>query len=104
MSNQQVGFRKMMYEDCERGVVVRITGMSDEFYNAATVIGLREPIRHEESHIILILARPYAYAAEHWDSKQPLMGCEVFDCCFNPESTDLEVYVNSKGELRTMKT
>lgn len=92
-----MSWRKILKEDCVRGTLVRIAGISDG-YNNATIISI------DNTHIKL--ARPYAYANEHYNSNNAMMGCEVFEVSISravSEDTDLEVY-QGKDCIRKMLT
>jgi len=99
-----VGWRKIRREDIRRGVIVRITRLSDTCYNGATIVGVDGEIAY--------LSRPYIYAHEHFDStKGGLTGVETFSVFLDSmcrEGTDIEVYesehYSNKGEVRSMLT
>lgn len=97
-------WRKIRQADCQRGVLVRLTNMSDAIYNGATIIAVTT-VGNTVPSTEITLARPYAYAHEHFDSKQPLIGCEVFSLSIKDGTfTDLEVYQARDGKLRMMST
>lgn len=117
------GWRKLKVEDCKTGVLVRIGNMTDTCYNGATILrveartalyfkdqgrgnveGEREV--YEVNEATITVARPYAYASKDYDSKQPLLGCEVFGIHISERQprTDLEVYEGRDGILRSMAT
>lgn len=98
-----MGWRKVEKKDIEagelRGVVIRFTSMKDTPYNGATIIMADASQVH--------FARPYAYACKEYDSKQPYLGCEVvsvFVTRFTADTSDIEVYENSRGQLLRMAT
>ena len=109
MSNQKVsGWRPFEWTDAVRGVCVRIKSMNDTPYNGATVMGIEKDINGKIPAIInervITLARPQAYADEHWDSKQPMLYAEVYSMSIKSACECLEVYQDSRGELHKLNT
>lgn len=99
----------MTVEDCRTGVLVRIGNMTDTCYNGATILKVEVTNMVEVGTSVpsrfITVARPFAYASKDFDSKQPLMGCEVFDIYMSFgqfQRTDMEVYEGRDGELRSM--
>jgi hypothetical protein len=98
-----MSWRKIQAEDVKRGTVIRMTKMqADGAYHMATIIGIfeNEPYPHVK------VARPYAYAHEHFNAKDPLMGSEVFAIgigrLLGPDS-DVEVF-QGRDAVRSMVT
>jgi len=92
-------WRKIKIDDIKRGTVIRITAMSDTAYNGATIIAINgNDVR---------LARPMAYAHDHFDSRSPMLSCEVFEMTAErmcKENTDIEVWECGNGAVDTMTT
>jgi len=114
MSNQKVsgsrsfGWRPFEWTDAVRGTCVRIKSMNDTPYNGATVMGIEKDLNGRIPAIIndrvITLARPQAYAAEHWDSKQPMLYAEVYSMSIKSACECLEVYETSTKEVRKLTT
>lgn len=62
-------WRNIMKDDIKRGAVIQV--WDDYPYGCATVIKVRDGYA--------TLARPYAYAQKEFDTKSPLMSCEVYE-------------------------
>ena len=92
-------WRKIKIDDIKRGTVIRITAMSDTAYNGATIIAINgNDVR---------LARPMAYAHDNFDSRSPMLSCEVFEMTAErmcKENTDIEVWDSPVLGVRTMTT
>jgi hypothetical protein len=97
-----MGWRKIQKDDIKRGVMVRLGFMLvDCAFSGATIIAIQE----EGTITYAYLARPYAIAHENYNSKQPLMGCEVIAIDINSPSWErVEVYENRDGSLNTWVT
>lgn len=98
-------WRKIRPADIQRGVCIRMTDMKDTPYNGATIMGIEdESIACRTVH----LARPMAYAHEHFDSTHggPL-SAENFSISWErmcQEDSDIEVYQTERGTLTRMTT
>jgi hypothetical protein len=93
--------RRIQFEDIKRGVVVHLMNLVDT-YNTATIISVKD----EDGETRIMLARPYAYANENYDSDQPLMGCEIFETTVKrmlADYADYEVY-QGMDTVRNMMT
>src|SRR5687767_9238065 len=76
--SSKIMWRKIRREDVQRGLVIRMSNMKDTPFNGAVIINMNGV---EPTHTLgsVKVARPYAYATEHYDSNQPLLSSEVFD-------------------------
>lgn len=94
-----MGWRKFRNrEEIRRGVVIRIGLIED--WGTAVII-------HDDRGDDVTVSRPMAYAHEHFNSKTGMLTHEVFDVSINSmlkETTDIMVYEDLKGQLRTMMT
>jgi len=104
-------WRKIKKDDIKRGTVIRITGMSDTAYNGATIIAVSDNYTHNGArtspHEDVRIARPMAYAHDHFDSRSPMLSCEVFEMTVErmcKENTDIEVWECGNGAVDTMTT
>jgi hypothetical protein len=100
-----MSWRKIQKEDIKRGTVIRMTKMIEGgSYGMATIICTREA--EAPGYPNVKVARPYAYAHEHFDTNQPLVGSEVFsigmDRILDPKG-DYEVF-QMRDDIHTMKT
>jgi hypothetical protein len=100
-----MSWRNLRKEDIKRGTVIRLGNiMNDGGYYNATIISVSEIDASDYPHFTV--ARPYAYANEHFNSKHPLMGSEVFaigvKSALDPNS-DIQVYQGRDG-IRCMIT
>ena len=86
-------WQKITKADVVRGRIIRLDSM-DGAYNMATILSVKE----DE----VTIARPMAYASEHYDMKQPYLYSEVFSIRLEKmcaENTDIHVY--NGGSLLT---
>lgn len=98
-----MGWRKIQKDDIKRGLVVRLGFMTDGFC-MTTIISIQEE-PYGGGITWAYLARPYAYAHENFNSKQPLLGCEVIPIDINSPSWErCEVWEERDSQLRTMVT
>lgn len=98
-----MSWRKIERDDIKRGTVLRMTKMeADGSYHMATIIGIHE----NEAYPHVKVARPYVYAHEAFNAKDPLMGAEVFaigiERMLGPDS-DVEVF-QGRDAIRSMVT
>ena len=99
-----MSWRKIQLSDIKRGTVIRMNKMAnDGAYHMATIIAVHyEDPRYPHVKV----ARPYVYAHEEFNSKDPLMGAEVFaigiERVLAPDS-DVEVF-QGQGNIRSMTT
>ena len=81
--------------------------MNDTPYNGATILGIEKDINGKIPDVnerLITLARPQAYAAEHWDSKQPMLYAEVYSMSIKSACECLEVYETTSKEVRKLWT
>lgn len=103
-----MSWRKIKREDLVRGTVIRLNRlMEDGAYCMATIIkSYNSPVDVDDSEKRVLVARPYAYAHEHFDARSPLLGSEVLEYTFERilnESSEVEVF-QGKDEIRKMTT
>jgi hypothetical protein len=73
-----MAWRQITKEDVKRGVIIRDPRMIESgSYGMATIISTRE-VGEKNAWPHITVARPYAYAHEHFDANHPLMGAEVY--------------------------
>ena len=100
-----MSWRNMKREDIKRGTIIRLGSIeNDGGYCMATIIS--EHSAHDGSASYFVVARPYAYAANGYNSKQPLMGCEVFDISVSSvlsPTSDVQVF-QGRDSIRSMLT
>lgn len=80
-------WQKITQADVVRGRIIRL-GSMDGAYNMATILSIKDNN--------VTIARPMAYANEHFDTKQPYLYSEVFSITMErmcAANTDIEVYV-----------
>lgn len=95
-------WRKIRREDMQKGLVVRLTNLSDTPFNGCVVLE-HNSTRVPNDHVRL--ARPQAYASQGI-SRQPLLYAEVFEMSLQSlcaTNTDAEVWEGKYG-LLTMLT
>jgi hypothetical protein len=93
-----MGWRKIKFQDVERGVIVRIGKlMEDGSYCMATIVKV-DP--QDAPRRAAWLARPMAYAQAEFDMKSGMLFCETFcvfiDSLVSP-FTDVEVFEGQTG-------
>lgn len=105
-----MSWRKLVATDIKRGTILRMTSMlNDGAYATATIISVPEGEPRDEyarKYPSITIARPYAYAHEHVNDNQPLMGCEVFTIEVSRllgDGVDYEVFQGRDG-IRSMTT
>lgn len=100
-----MSWRKIQMEDIERGTVIRLTKMAEGF-NTAVIIATDVEIdtaKNEGAFGMVRVARPYAYAHEHFDSRTAMMAEEVFDLSVESmlsANSDVEVFQQHKNIYR----
>lgn len=99
-----MAWRKIQADDIKRGTIIRMASMmNDGGYCMATIISVNE---EDPRYRHVKVARPYVYAHENFNAKDPLMGAEVFaighDRLLAP-SGDYEVFQGRDG-IRSMVT
>ena len=102
--NKVAGWRPFEWTDAERGVCVRILSMKDTPFNGATILGIEKDINGKIPDVIndrvVLLARPQAYAAQHFDSRQPMLYAEVYGMSIKTACECLEVYQQRDGLMK----
>jgi hypothetical protein len=102
-----MSWRKIQNVDIKRGTVVRLGNLADDgAYATATIIGTRTESNAWSSWHYVRLARPMAYAHEHFDAKSPMLSCEVFEIeegRMLAEGSDVEVF-QGRDAIRSMVT
>jgi hypothetical protein len=100
-----MSWRKLQKDDIKRGTVIRMTKMIEGGgYGMATIICTREV--EAPTYPNIRVARPYAYAHEHFDTNQPLLGSEVFSIGVDrllAAGGDYEVF-QMRDDIHSMKT
>lgn len=92
-----MGWRKIESKDIKRGTCLRLNMCEDSFFDSAVIIKILD----NEIYV----ARPFAYAHEHFDSNSPLLGSEVFSYSVGRIlESRVEVYEGRDGQVRTMLT
>jgi hypothetical protein len=99
-----MSWRKILLSDIKRGTVIRMTKMeADGAYHMATIIAVHyEDPRYPHVKV----ARPYAYAHEEFNGKDPLLGAEVFAIGIErllATESDAEVF-QGRDTIRSMVT
>lgn len=92
-------WRDCRKEDVKRGLMIRIGNMADTAFSGATVIAVDEDTGYVR------VARPMAFANVDYNSRQPDIHTEVFEMSIQRmcgANTDIEVYVDRDGNVRTM--
>lgn len=99
-----MGWRKILKEDIVRGTVIRMTTMIESgSYGMATIIAVRD---EDPNYKHIMVARPYAYAAEHYNARSALLGAECYDISIErllAPASDYEVFQGRDGNT-TMVT
>jgi hypothetical protein len=99
-----MAWRKIQVEDIKRGTIIRmLTMQNDGAYHMATIISVNE---EDPRYKHVKVARPYAYANENFNAKEPLLGAEVFAIGFErllAPSGDYEVF-QGRDNIRSMVT
>ena len=105
METKKAGWRKVTKEDLVRGVILRMESLDrDGSFSMFTIISVRQ--MEDPSWPCVRVARPYAYAHEHFNSNDPLLGCEVFGIGVKDllrDNSDMEVFQGRDG-VRKMIT
>jgi hypothetical protein len=100
-----MAWRKIQVEDIKRGTVIRMSRLeADGGYCMATIIAIHADAKEAYPHVKV--ARPYAYAHEHFNAKEPLMGAEVFAIGIQrmlEAGSDVEVF-QGRDAVRSMVT
>ncbi len=97
-----MAWRKIEREDVKLGTIIRMTRL-DDGYGTATICSLQID---DKSYPHILVARPYAYAHKDFNTKQPLVGVEVFPIGYESlfaEHSDVEV-CQGRDNVRNMST
>jgi len=95
-----MAWRQMILEDVKLGTLVRDTRlMNDGGYCMGTIVSIH---MNDSSWKHFKIARPYAYAHKEFNTKQPLLGVEVYPIGTNSMG-GIEVFQGRDGN-REMST
>ena len=101
-----MAWRKIEKKDIQRGVIIRMTRiMDDGGFHTAVIVCTSE--LEAPGYPNVKVARPYAYAHEHFNTNQPLLGAEVFSIGVDrmtDASSDVEVFEDRNGSVRRTVT
>jgi hypothetical protein len=99
-----MAWRKIQKEDIKRGAIIKIGSIiADGGYGLCTIISTREAEAKTYPHVMV--ARPQAFAHEHFDGRTPMLHAEVFDLgisnLLNPNA-DYEVFQGRDGSRMSL--